>query len=299
MTGNTLFVGGGTHINGSAWAPQLPTTRSPRRARTTQRGTSDGAVPGPDDHRHRRRRRASVRPPPCACLRRQARSTPSTSTTDGLERDGRGGRGRGFGKRLSTGCSTCPTKRPSTPRSPTSCDRLGGLDVLVNAAGILRAARTHESTLDMWNQVIRVNLTGTYLMSRAALATDARSGPRCDRELQLDVGVVRAPAHGRLRGEQGRHRRVHAHARDRVRQARDPRDRRSRRAASRAASPRPPAGMLPDDADWSTLRQDVAGGRARASRRPRWWRRSSPCSRPTTAASSPAPSLRIDGGAHA
>ena len=24
LTGNTLFVGGGTHINGSAWAPQLP-----------------------------------------------------------------------------------------------------------------------------------------------------------------------------------------------------------------------------------------------------------------------------------
>jgi NAD(P)-dependent dehydrogenase (short-subunit alcohol dehydrogenase family) len=24
MTGNTLFVGGGTHSNGSAWAPHLP-----------------------------------------------------------------------------------------------------------------------------------------------------------------------------------------------------------------------------------------------------------------------------------
>jgi len=47
--------------------------------------------------------------------------------------------------------------------------RLGGLDVLVNAAGILRAAHTHESTLDVWNQVIGVNLTGTYLMTRAAL----------------------------------------------------------------------------------------------------------------------------------
>jgi NAD(P)-dependent dehydrogenase (short-subunit alcohol dehydrogenase family) len=47
--------------------------------------------------------------------------------------------------------------------------RLGGIDVLVNAAGILRAARTHESTLDMWNLVIAVNLTGTYLMTRAAL----------------------------------------------------------------------------------------------------------------------------------
>src|SRR5262249_40481279 len=29
--------------------------------------------------------------------------------------------------------------------------RTGGVDVLVNAAGILRAANTHESTLDMWN----------------------------------------------------------------------------------------------------------------------------------------------------
>ena len=47
--------------------------------------------------------------------------------------------------------------------------RAGGIDVLVNAAGILRAARTHESTLDMWNQVLAVNLTGTYLMTRAAL----------------------------------------------------------------------------------------------------------------------------------
>ncbi|MEU7763644.1 SDR family NAD(P)-dependent oxidoreductase [Nocardia sp. NPDC049190] len=46
---------------------------------------------------------------------------------------------------------------------------LGGLDVLVNAAGILRPARTHEMPLEVWNQVITVNLTGTFLMTQAAL----------------------------------------------------------------------------------------------------------------------------------
>ncbi|MFE7191036.1 SDR family NAD(P)-dependent oxidoreductase [Kitasatospora sp. NPDC057541] len=46
---------------------------------------------------------------------------------------------------------------------------LGGLDVLVNAAGILRSAHTHETSLDFWNKVIAVNLTGTFLMTREAL----------------------------------------------------------------------------------------------------------------------------------
>ncbi|WP_327111280.1 SDR family oxidoreductase [Nocardia sp. NBC_01730] len=46
---------------------------------------------------------------------------------------------------------------------------LGGLDVLVNGAGILRPARTHEMPLEVWNQVITVNLTGTFLMTQAAL----------------------------------------------------------------------------------------------------------------------------------
>ncbi|MEI5135720.1 SDR family oxidoreductase [Streptomyces libani] len=46
---------------------------------------------------------------------------------------------------------------------------LGGLDVLVNAAGILRAAHTHETGLDLFNQVLSINLTGTFLMIREAL----------------------------------------------------------------------------------------------------------------------------------
>ena len=47
---------------------------------------------------------------------------------------------------------------------------LGGLDSLVNAAGILRAAHTHETSLELWNQIIGVNLTGTFLVVREALS---------------------------------------------------------------------------------------------------------------------------------
>ncbi|WP_431957445.1 SDR family NAD(P)-dependent oxidoreductase [Nocardia lijiangensis] len=53
---------------------------------------------------------------------------------------------------------------------------LGGLDVLVNAAGILKPARTHEMPLDAWNQVIAVNLTGTFLMTQSALPALLESG---------------------------------------------------------------------------------------------------------------------------
>lgn len=48
-------------------------------------------------------------------------------------------------------------------------ETLGGLDSLVNAAGILRAAHTHQTTLQLWNQIIGVNLTGTFLVVREAL----------------------------------------------------------------------------------------------------------------------------------
>ncbi|MGI5449414.1 SDR family NAD(P)-dependent oxidoreductase [Streptomyces sp. CA-243310] len=46
---------------------------------------------------------------------------------------------------------------------------LGGLDVLVNAAGILRSSHTHQTTLDFWNKVIAVNLTGTFLVIRESI----------------------------------------------------------------------------------------------------------------------------------
>jgi NAD(P)-dependent dehydrogenase (short-subunit alcohol dehydrogenase family) len=46
---------------------------------------------------------------------------------------------------------------------------LGGLDTLVNVAGILRSKHFLETTLAEFEQVLRVNLIGTFLVTREAL----------------------------------------------------------------------------------------------------------------------------------
>ena len=51
----------------------------------------------------------------------------------------------------------------------TAKEHFGRVDVLAHMAGILRAVRTEEMTLELWNQVIGVNLTGTFLLTRAAI----------------------------------------------------------------------------------------------------------------------------------
>lgn len=50
-------------------------------------------------------------------------------------------------------------------------DTLGGLDSVVNAAGMLRAAHTHQTSTELWNRILAVNLTGTFLVVRQALPT--------------------------------------------------------------------------------------------------------------------------------
>jgi meso-butanediol dehydrogenase / (S,S)-butanediol dehydrogenase / diacetyl reductase len=45
----------------------------------------------------------------------------------------------------------------------------GRLDVLCNIAGIMRCAHSHEVPTEQWDQVIGVNLTGTFFVTRACL----------------------------------------------------------------------------------------------------------------------------------
>jgi NAD(P)-dependent dehydrogenase (short-subunit alcohol dehydrogenase family) len=51
----------------------------------------------------------------------------------------------------------------------SAVDALGGLDSIVNAAGMLRAAHTHQTSTELWNQILTVNLTGTFLVVRESL----------------------------------------------------------------------------------------------------------------------------------
>jgi len=48
-------------------------------------------------------------------------------------------------------------------------DAAGGLDTLVNAAGILRSSHFADTTLADFEQVVRVNLFGTFLVTREAI----------------------------------------------------------------------------------------------------------------------------------
>ncbi|MFV1965647.1 MAG: SDR family oxidoreductase [Pirellulaceae bacterium] len=55
-------------------------------------------------------------------------------------------------------------------------DRFGTIDILVNNAGMQRDAAFDEMTLEQWNQVIGVNLTGQFLCAREAVREFKRRG---------------------------------------------------------------------------------------------------------------------------
>ncbi len=46
---------------------------------------------------------------------------------------------------------------------------LGSLNVLVNNAGVIHFGRLEETSLEQWEHVLRVNLTGAFLVTRALL----------------------------------------------------------------------------------------------------------------------------------
>jgi NAD(P)-dependent dehydrogenase (short-subunit alcohol dehydrogenase family) len=92
-------------------------------------------------------------------------------STNGLDKTRARAGESGVGDRLTTLEMNVGDEKSVIDGVRSAVDTLGGLDSLVNAAGILRAAHTEQMDLQLWNQIIGVNLTGTFLVVREALPT--------------------------------------------------------------------------------------------------------------------------------
>jgi NAD(P)-dependent dehydrogenase (short-subunit alcohol dehydrogenase family) len=81
----------------------------------------------------------------------------------------------GASSRLSTVLMDVGDEQSVISGVGAAVETLGGLDTLVNVAGILRSGHFLDTTLEQFEQVLRVNLVGMFLVIRAALPA-LRSG---------------------------------------------------------------------------------------------------------------------------
>jgi len=72
------------------------------------------------------------------------------------------------GRALALQCDVTDEQAVATSVS-RSTDELGPITTLCNIAGIGSFSHTTEESLSRWDQILAVNLTGTFLMSRAVL----------------------------------------------------------------------------------------------------------------------------------
>jgi glucose 1-dehydrogenase len=72
------------------------------------------------------------------------------------------------GKRAFSVAADVGDEQQVTAMVAAVVERFGGIDVLVNNAGIEKQVPTLEMPLDLWNAVLRTNLTGAFLCLREA-----------------------------------------------------------------------------------------------------------------------------------
>ena len=86
-----------------------------------------------------------------------------------LDRDGAGARAAlGAGRQLALEVDITDAAAVEAAVAQ-GAQALGGLDGLINAAGIMLTGPTSEITPEIWGKVIAVNLTGSFLLARACL----------------------------------------------------------------------------------------------------------------------------------
>lgn len=76
--------------------------------------------------------------------------------------------------------------------------RLGRIDVLFNSAGIAVREPTEEATLEAWNKVVAVNMTGSFLCAREAGKQMLKQGRGSIVNVASMWGLVGGPFYGNL-----------------------------------------------------------------------------------------------------
>ncbi len=69
-------------------------------------------------------------------------------------------------------------------------ERLGGLDILVNNAGIGGGGPVHDHSVEVWDQVMGINLRGPFLMARYSLPHMRQAGAGHIFNISSESGLV-------------------------------------------------------------------------------------------------------------
>lgn len=91
----------------------------------------------------------------------------SARSTDEIESVAAGLRDRG-GEAWAVTCDVASPEQIAG-LAAASVEKMGGVDVLVNNAGIARSAPLKAQSLEEWNLIFTVNVTGVFLCTRALL----------------------------------------------------------------------------------------------------------------------------------
>ena len=75
------------------------------------------------------------------------------------------------------------------------CRQFGTVDILVNNAGLQRDAPFQDMTLEQWNTVIGVNLTGQFLCAREAIREFLRRGVVPERSISAGKIICMSSVH--------------------------------------------------------------------------------------------------------
>ena len=76
--------------------------------------------------------------------------------------------------------------------------RFGRIDVLVNSAGVARHATVPETTDELWEDTITVNVHAVFYLSRAAVPVMVEAGGGVIVNVASTWGLVGAETHRRL-----------------------------------------------------------------------------------------------------